>query len=471
MVCHRNAKWGGWLTSLLSLLVLGTATAAEDAPIAIGSRLELVTDQAVVETLSGSARLQVQSPQPQDVVLVTDQPWEGNTCAYYTIFQDGDLYRMYYRGSHFDESTKKSGHPEVVCYAESSDGRTWKKPQLGLVEFDGSKQNNIIWNGVGSHNFAPFIDTNPDCPAEARYKALGSGRRGDQHGLYAFQSADGIRWSLITENPVITKGAFDSQNLAFWDPEIGMYREYHRGFKNRVRDIMLTTSKDFLTWSEPVFLNYPDAPVQHLYTNTIRPYFRAPHLLIGFPARYIAEENHRVEPVFLSSRDGLNFRRFLDPVISQDAPEDRRGNRSNYMAHGLLELPGEDGKLSVYATEAYYTGPDSRLRRFTFRRDGFIALTADADGGTAITRPLTFTGNDLYLNAVTADGGEVRVELQSADGQPLPGFTAAVCQPVQGDHLSQRVVWGNASPAGLAGKPVRVKFTLNNAQLYSWQFR
>src|SRR5690606_5053220 len=94
-------------------------------------------------------------------------------------------------------------------------GLTFNKPKLGLHEFDGSKQNNIIWTGVGTHNFAPFRDSHPDCPAESRYKALGG--LPSQGGLFAFHSADGIHWSLMHEEPVVTQGAFDSQNLAFWD--------------------------------------------------------------------------------------------------------------------------------------------------------------------------------------------------------------------------------------------------------------
>ena len=110
-------------------------------------------------------------PTPQDVALVTDKPWEGNTCAYYSVFQDGELYRMYYRGSHH-----KPAHEEVTCYAESKDGITWTKPNLGLFEFDGSKENNIVWNGIGTHCFTPFKDSNPAASQDAKYKALASGR-------------------------------------------------------------------------------------------------------------------------------------------------------------------------------------------------------------------------------------------------------------------------------------------------------
>lgn len=276
------------LTFLLSVAAVAHATAAE--PVDIGSRLELFLDEYLIEFMEG-VQLKLHRPQPQEVVLVTDKPWEGNTCAYYTIFQDVDKYRMYYRGSHWDTKTNKSGHAEVVCYAESKDGIHWDKPELALYEFDGSSANNIIWNGVGSHNFTPFKDTNPNCIADARYKALARGRslqkndKSSKHGLFAFQSPDGIHWKLMDDEPVITEGAFDSQNLAFYDNVAGVYRDYHRWFNQGKRDIMFCTSNDFLTWTKPAALKYTEKRREHLYTNAIRQYKRAPHLFIGFPTR------------------------------------------------------------------------------------------------------------------------------------------------------------------------------------------
>ncbi len=439
-------------------------------PLAIGSRLELFADDYVIDRLEGEASLHLHRPAPQEVVLVTDKPWEGNTSAYYTIFRDGDLYRAYYRGSHWDEVAKKATHPEVVCYAESKDGIHWTKPNLGLFEFDGSKQNNIVWDGIGTHCFAAFKDTHPDCTADARYKGIARGRPTGKKGLYVFKSPDGIHWTRIKDEPVITNGYFDSQNLAFWDAHAGTYREYHRTFVDGVRAIMTGTSSDYVTWTEPVLLNYGDAPNQHLYTNAVQPYDRAPHILLGFPTRYLPAEGQRVEPTFMASHDGLNFKRWLDPVIPEDAPEDRDGNRSNYMTWGLVQLPGNEKEYSVYATEAYYTGPDSRVRRFTYRVDGFVSLRGTGQGGSLVTKPLVFEGDELQLNVATQDGGSVRVELQNTAGKPLDGFALSNCQPLQGDSIEQAVVWSGGKLSSLAGKPVRVRFEVNNADIYSFKF-
>ena len=131
-------------------------------------------DDFLVSSMTGVEQ-KLHKPVPREVVLVCDRPWEGNTSAYYTLFRDDDRFRVYYRGSHFDGKTKKPAHPEVVCYAESRDGVKWEKPGLGLCEFQGSKQNNIVWTGPGTHNFTPLKDGNPACEADSRYKALALG--------------------------------------------------------------------------------------------------------------------------------------------------------------------------------------------------------------------------------------------------------------------------------------------------------
>lgn len=383
----------------LSAAAQGQPAQPSQEPIDIGSRLELLVDDFLIDKLGGGAKQKLQKPAPQEVVLVADRPWEGNTSAYFTVFADGDRYRMYYRGSHFDEKTKKETHREVTCYAESKDGIRWTKPDLGLFEFAGSKTNNIVWDGPGTHNFAPFKDANPRGAPDARYKALASGKG----GLLALKSADGIRWLRMSDQPVITKGAFDSQNLAFWDGHRGKYRDYHRAFRG-VRDIMTCTSEDFLHWTPPTFLDYPHALREHLYTNAVLPYERAPHIFLGFPTRFLPQ-TQQTEPTFMASRDGQTFHRWTEAVIPRTAPQDRDGNRSNYLAWGLVRLPARDNELSIYAKEAYYTGPGSRLRRFTYRVDGFVSVHAPAEGGELLTKPLRYQGDKLVLNFVTGPQG------------------------------------------------------------------
>ena len=238
-----------------------------------------------------------------------------------------------------------------------------------------------------------------------------------------------------------------------------------------VRAIMTCTSKDFVTWSKPVLLKYPGAPDEHLYTNAIRPYSRAPHIRIGFPTRYLPGSS-QVEPIFMSSRDGTTFHRFREPVIPRTAPKDRDGNRSNYMAYGVVTLPDNQRHLAVYGTEAYYQGPDSRIRRFTYRVDGFVSIRAGAAGGELVTKPISFSGRHLALNFATQPGGEIRVEVQRADGSPIPGLELDSCKRLKGDEIVHHVQWDSSTKlAELQHELIRLRFSLKHADLFSLRFR
>jgi len=458
------------------MLYFVCSVAAAAGTIDIGSRLEPFVDDYLIDRVKG-ARLMLQEPTPMEVSIVHNKPWEGNTCFYHTVFQDDDVCRMYYRGSHYDEKKGSMPH-QVVCYAESKDGIRWKKPNLGIVEFKGSKKNNIIWAGVGTHNFAPFKDPNPKCKPSEKYKALAGGNG----GLVPFKSADGINWKLMRKKPVITKGAFDSQNLAFWDTERKKYVDFHRGFQKGVRAIMTCTSKDFLTWTNPVYLKYVDAPNEHLYTNQITQYYRAPHIFMGFPKRFAPSrrvEGHRLpgvsDGVFMTSRDGKTFHRWTEALIRPGLQEERWVCRNNMIAWGIIEtqpaFPGLPSELSIYSIEGYYEGKSCQMRRFTLRIDGFVSLHAPYKGGEMLTKPLKFAGNELVINYATSAAGSVRVEIRDAKGKPIPGYSLRECPEIFGDEIEHVVAWKKGSDVSkLAGKPVRLRFVMKDADVYSLRF-
>ncbi len=468
-------------------------------PIDIGSRLELFVDGYLIDRMHG-ASLMLHSPSPQEVSLVFDQPWEGNTCGIFTVIEDGGKYRMYYRGSHYfygeDEHERNSS---VTCYAESADGVYWEKPSLGLVEYEGSKDNNIILEGYVSRAFSPVIDRNPNCPADARYKGLGGTKR--KVGLFALKSADGINWSLMSDDPVITDGAFDSQNLAFWDTLRGEYREYHRDFKDG-RDIKTSTSQDFLNWTEPEWVGYTPGRGGELYTNQVDPYYRAPHIFLGFPTRYfdrgwiegmdeLPQSEHRrlravnspregsavTEGMIMSSRDATTFDVWQEAFV-RPGLRDRDGwfYGDNYQSLGLMEteykIEGAPRELSMWLGEAaHQTERPKRLRRYTLRVDGFVSAHAGFGGGEFITRPVVFDGSKLVLNVSTSAAGGVGVEVQDHRGIPIEGFALSDCHEVFGDFLERTVTWGGGKNLGaLSGKPVRLRFLLKDSDLYSLRF-
>jgi len=254
-------------------------------PLKIGSRLEPFLDRYLIDRLDGAC-LRVNAPQPAEVVLKFDRPWEGVAAGYVTVIKDGDTYRMYYRGLPTSEAPDGSDF-ETTCYAESRNGVVWSKPNLGLFEVNGTRDNNVILahQPPSSHNFSPFLDDAPGVAPQQRFKALALGKA----GLLAFASGDGIRWKKLRDEPVITSKAFafDSQNIAFYSTLEGCYICYFRSWKNNVRWISRCTSKDFLAWDSFSDMNYGDTPPEHLYTNQTQAYFRAPHIYIATAARFM----------------------------------------------------------------------------------------------------------------------------------------------------------------------------------------
>lgn len=507
---------------LTVLLLLASASDVPDSgsPIGIGDRRELLWDDFLVEKLSGAGQLRLHQPVPQEIVLHTDAPWEGNACGYPSVFQDGKLYRLYYHAGHYRHGGKpaetRPTHPWFLCYAESDDGIHWRRPELGLCEFEGSKQNNILLTpesvaaiqGDPAHT-AVFKDENPDCPADSRYKCLIVGK---PHGLYVLNSPDGIHFSVGSHQPVITQGAFDSENLAFWDSWRREYRAYWRIFTAGVADgsqwkpqgfraIRTASSKDLRDWVQQADLQYVDSPTEHLYTNQILPYYRAPHVLIGFPMRYTdrgwsdsmmalpgleerlarAKASPRygtaiTDGLFMTSRDGVLFRRWNEAFLR---PGPRQQGSwvygDNMIAWGLVETGSALGdaprELSLYASENYWQGEGVSFRRLTLRMDGFVSLWASARGGELLTKPLMFNGGNLTLNVSTSGAGSVQVEIQDGEGQPIPGYTLIDCPEIFGDDLAHVVRWrkgGDVRP--LSGKTIRLRFVLRDADLYAFQF-
>src|SRR5262249_798529 len=132
---------------LLALLLLSPAARclpaladqSRDHPVDSGTRVEMLVDDWLIDPARRrDISLQVQTPERREVVLTLDQPWEGLFSAYYTIFQDGPKFRLYYRGS---AAKTDASMQQFTCYAESSDGIHFVRPKLGLQEFNGSKEN------------------------------------------------------------------------------------------------------------------------------------------------------------------------------------------------------------------------------------------------------------------------------------------------------------------------------------------
>ena len=339
--------------------------------------------------MSGAKRL-MHSPTRREPVIVGDKPWDEASVSYISIIRDGDLYRGYYRC--YEPRPDRVKSPRLTAYAESANGIHWEKPSLGVYEFNGSRDNNLVWKGPGA-NFCAFIDGNPDEPPERRYKAVVRTAHAELEALglpgpcvFALSSADGFNWGLMQDAPILTERPFDSFNIAFWDEWIGQYVIFTRGvggsdgqFKGGVRWIRRATSDDFLNWSGLELIDTGEVPSEHLYTNACVPYERSPGTYLMFPSRLVLE--HTPDPdwpngpgvndiAFMSSRDGITWdRSFKEAFIRPGLDKENWHERGIYFERGIFQTSPDT--LSMYCSD-HWRYPTTRISRYTLRTDGFV---------------------------------------------------------------------------------------------------
>jgi len=483
------------ITRMVVCLLSTAALSAQEAEksIELLDRRELFVDSWLIDEMD-SSQLVLHAPVDEGPVVRFDKPWEGEFCGYCTVIRDGELFRLYYRGR--PEKGADGDIGEVTCYAESRDGLNWTKPNVNQFVINGQAKNNVILADAApvTHNFSPMLDAAPNVDAKHRFKALGGTMKS---GLIAWTSPDGIHWSKLRDEAVIPvsmvpfKYMFDSQNLAFWSELEDCYVCFFRVFEGGIRRIARTSSTDFLTWTEPVLMQYETngqpSPIEHLYTNQTHPYFRAPQIYVSVAARFMPgrqvlnDEQAKainVDPsyfkdtsdaIFMTTRGTDTYQRtFLSAFIRPGIGAHNWVSRTNYPALNVVQTG--DTEMSVYVNQDY-AQPTAHLRRYSMRLDGFSSIHADYDGGQFRTKPFTFDGSRLNINFSTSAAGGIQFEIQDADGQPISEYTLADSVEQIGNEIERTVTWKSGSDVStLSGKTVRLLCKLKDADLYSLQF-
>jgi hypothetical protein len=456
----------------------------------IACRRELFVDHHLLDRFDGQAGLKLHPPKQEEVVFEVDGPLE-NACSgvYSVLVERDDKYLLYYRGCcPIGKEDGDASQQQTANVAVSSDGIHFERPEVKIFNLGDGGLNNVVWQGIQAHNLVPFLDTGAACRPDERYKAVGGTGK---NNLYALYSPDGLRWRLAQESPLDIPGAFDSANVPLWDSVIGRYRLFSRFFEEgRGRAIQSSTSDDFIHWSTPLPHQYDEgAPVEQFYTNATVLVPGAEHILLSFPMRYVAERTTPVpdtsamdypgtgqpgmagmtDAVMMSSRDGVHWHRpFPEAWLRPGLDERNWTHRNTTPAIGILPLQATE--WSMYVSE-HYGWPDNRLRRLSLRPWGFASINAGYHGGKVITKPLTFTGSALRMNFSTSAVGSVRVEIQDDQGNAIPGHALDDMQPIYGDDVDCRVSWKDCTNlAGLAGRPVRLRFELRDADVFSIRF-
>jgi hypothetical protein len=491
---HIMNKYSRALLSF-ALMAGGLLAPLRAATLELADRRELFVDHHLIEELDG-VRLALGSPQRGEAVLRFDRPWEY-AAGFVTVLKDGPKYRMYYRGGRKTPEGVFDVNGEVVCYAESDDGINWTKPALGLHAYPGHAETNIIIGPTEhriGHNFSPYLDDRAGVPRDERYKAVaGKGPTGEPSpGLFRYVSADGIHWRPFSPEPLFAGYALDSLNVLTWLPAEQCYAIYLRTWSEGgtpeqpkfkgIRTISRSTSKDFVHWSKPEPMSFGDTPLEHLYTNNTQPYFRAPHLLVALPFRLWPDRralkpeqlealgvppNHArglSDAVLMSSRGGAHYdRTFMESFVRPGTDPVKWHARETQPSNGVVPTGPEE--ISFYVVN-HYPMATQHLTRMVLRTDGFASARAGYTPGTLLTKPFTFRGAQLELNFATSAAGEVKIELLDADGIVL-----AVSDVFIGDEIARLVDWtGRAGVGEFSSRPVRLRFRLKDADLFSFRF-
>jgi hypothetical protein len=479
--------------------------------IDVGNKKQLFVDKLLIESSKGM-RLTFNPPYaPTENLLPQDKPWEQvRAGAYTSVLEYDGAYHMWYAAYGGQGPEGEESGPRFDCYAFSTDGVRWEKPELGLVEHNGTKANNIVRvYSIGQVFVDPF-----DAPAR-RFKSVqyqaprpyagwlpATKVRGGS--IYLAYSPDGRRWDLEPE-PVLPfySGAPSS---TVWDEKLQKWIVYLRvnpqghpedPWGRHLAFARIEVEKEALakpypftpdpskrlneygsyvdpTYEFPIVMQTDDTDPDHeVYTMNAVKYPDA-DLYVAFPNFWYPTTSDRDDVQFAFSRDGIHWQRpFRQPAIRLGMPG---SGKQGYItaAEGMIRRGDE---IWVYYTglPEKHMAPNVRWEsinaRAIFRLDGFISADADYRGGELTTRPLVFAGRFLRLNLDTSAGGSTRVEVQDESGQPLRGYSLKDADQLNGNSTRMQVSWGARPDLGShAGKPVRLRFVMRNCKLYAFQF-
>jgi hypothetical protein len=326
-------------------------------------------------------------------------------------------------------------------------------------------------------------------------------------GLFVSFSPDGIHWGDYLGNPVLSsRMVHDTHSLLGWDERVQKYVGYFRPafdlVDGRIRVIGRSESADFIHWTEPSkqIILRPDAQdergtefycmaamsYQDYYLGLLWIYHNDPHWPwptgVTISDKELGRYQQTMDAQLVTSRDGIHWERTAnrkavipvgppgswdDGVVYPSTPVVVGDEVWAYYGGANMRHTGESLGSEGQVVEGVRKTAGVGLAKW--RLDGFVSIESEADDGSLTTKPIMFSGDQLWLNA-DASKGSIAVEVLDEKHNPVPGFARAASVPLRAAEVRQRAVWGASAPSlgSLAGKPVRFKFYLRNAGIYSF---
>lgn len=457
---------------------------------------ELFVDDYRLESIT-NAKSMVHPGKKSAPLILPTKPWEGSAVYIYgTVLKDqprGSGYQMWY--------TTFLKNNYYLCYATSKDGITWEKPNLGIIEFKGSKNNNICKLGGGNLIYDPD-DKNPNrryklmtvSPADSVKKTIAG------YGVYF--SKDGLNWTPYEGNPVITHR--DVSNVAY-DTIRKLFIASTKQLSNTSvtlgkldRAAFISTSKDFINWTAPgepgsdwtlaVEGDYVDDLAvmskggieAQIYGMPVHPY---EGIYIGMPwvfdlnSYFVRAGDGPISPQIAASRDLRHWNRSnRDPLIPLGKPGAWDGGAiytSSNIQVSENEITLYYGGMSIpHGSSSTPQKLEARIAKATWRKDGFVSISNAGDyPGIITTKVIIFKGSQLKVNTKLNSGGTLKIEILDKSGNPIEGHKASQAKAITNDQFAKTVTWENGtSLAKLAGKEIKLRFYLDGGDLYSYWF-
>ena len=462
--------------------------------ISIGGRREVFWDDFFIDTDRTTAGYRLIPPVKADIGFVFDRPDERHSISYPNVVRDEGGYKLYYIT--FDPSVEPRRYKLHVL--ESEDGLNFTRPALDLLPEEDGSSTNVVVDGLEESSLCVFYDTNPACPPDERYKAMTMrflDRSLDIRSLWCYASADGYHFKepyFVTD-----KGRFDSLNPIFWKD--GTYYGYVRDVRwlddGCIRDVRRITSEDFVNWSEQVPLQYDDGFDYQMYTNNVMLYPRAPHMMVGFPTRYVERKSwtyndeqfasrdtklrasHSIEDrfarattdaMFMCSRDGVHFHRYTEAYMTPGLEDEYNWIYGDcYLSWPLVDTDEHTYTLFNVETGIGADKP-AVLRQYTLRKDGFACLAAEREERYVVTKPFAFCGHALHLNFSTSAAGYIYVDVLDENGGKLSERESF---EIFGDTTDREIRFADGGDfAAYEGRVIRLRFRMFDAKLYSLYF-
>ncbi|NBV20392.1 MAG: hypothetical protein EBS05_00095 [Proteobacteria bacterium] len=445
-------------------------SAADATALAVRDRYLLLDSRVIERTENAELRLGTVTKHPQNPLFKEDQPWEvrfDNLYANLAFDESAQLYRCWYSPfivdpsvnetppaqratSHYKPHDREMG----LCYATSRDGLMWEKPALGLIEFNGSKANNLV--ARRPHGSGIFRDAQDPDPAR-RFKLFSRTSESVRKMSVAF-SPDGLKWSEPILCPEINVPG-DTHNNAFWSPELGKYVGITR-LKTDQRLVGRTESPDFIHWTKAVEVLRGDRENQ----TYAMPVFRHAGVYLGLLAMFNTKTD-RTHCELAWSPDTVTWHRILPGKALIPAANQPGAYDWGCVYPAAVPVVLKDGIRLYYGAS---NGPhtdwrDGFLALATLRPDGFAGYTPTVETRPAIviTQALKANGKALRITADVTPGGWVKASLIDAAGKVL----------VDGPRLTATTTDGAAADAtAVLNQSVRVQLEIQKATVFSFAF-